>query len=106
MKTTRKRYPKFEAYFYNGFTKPQLLATNVTQLLTDVTISNNYLGDCTSDMRCVVKEFKQSLDIETFKSDMMDYQIFINPTLDDLREENSRWFDRNNLNVYLDDFLK
>ena len=106
MKTKRNSYPKFEAYFYNGFSKPKLLATNVTQLLKDVNVSSNYLGDCTSDMRRAVREFKESLDMENFKSDMSDYQILINPTLRELREQNSRWFDKNDLDVHLDDFIK
>lgn len=38
MKTKRKSYPKFESYFYNGFSKPKVLATNVTQLLKGVNV--------------------------------------------------------------------
>lgn len=38
MKTKRKSYPKFEVYFYNGFSKPKVLATNVTQLLKGVDV--------------------------------------------------------------------
>lgn len=101
----RKKYPSFKAYFYNGFGKPELLATNVTQLLTDVKISDNYLGDMTAEVRTIVRDFKNNLDMESFKEELGYYQIFINPSLEELREENRRWFNSGSLDTYLEEFL-
>lgn len=87
-----KRYPKIKAYAYSGFDKPKLLATSVTGLLKNVYVSHSYLGDCTSEAKEVINEFKKNLDMESFANEMADYNIYINPTKESLIDVSRQWF--------------
>ena len=87
------KYGKFKAYFYNGFDKPELVATSVTGLLRDVTVSDTYQGDLTKEMRAEVKAYKEGKNsFQEFKDYLQDFNIFIDPTYAELREASRQWF--------------
>lgn len=96
---------KFKAYFYNGFGKPKLLATSITGLLRDVTISDNYLGDLTSEMRSEVKGYKNGKQsFEDLSSSLEYYNIYINPTFNSLVEVSKTWFGNDTPLEHFEDF--
>lgn len=93
MTTTTKQEVKL--YFYNGFDKPKHLGNKLEDLF-EVTITDNYLGDKSEELYEEVDfycggELMES-DIEELKEILGYYDIFINPTLDELVEEAKRYF--------------
>lgn len=87
------KYPKFKAYFYNGFGKPRLLTTSVTGLLRDVHVSDSYTGDETGNVRELVRFFKNGkLTFEELKIELELYDIYIDPTRKKFIEASRTWF--------------
>ena len=88
-----RKYGKFKAYFYDGMNKPKLVATSVSGLLRDVKISDTYIGDVTKEMRLDVRAYKEGQDsFQYFCEHMTYYNIYIDPTLDTLKEAARQWF--------------
>lgn len=49
---------KIKFYFYNGFNKPELLASNLKELENNLNITDNYLGNVTNE---TIEEIKELL---------------------------------------------
>lgn len=87
-----------ELYFYNGMQAPEKIDVN------DVKIDSNYLGDVTDKF---ISEYHEMLDHYTLKEmtdnqPLYEYNVFINPTKQQLQEYNrSVLLDKNQ---YLEDF--
>lgn len=93
-------------YFFNGFSKPELVATSIDELLDDVKITDNYLGDVTEDLIDDLRYVNLD-DLEDLNSLLYDYAMVANPTLEVLMDEfMSRWFENNRQYPYelLEDF--
>lgn len=87
------KYPKFKAYFYNGFNKPKLVATCITNLERDVKLHDNYLGDMTSELKDEIKAFKQGKQsFDDLKNSLLDMNILIDPTFKEVVEYSKQWF--------------
>ena len=95
---------KFKAYFYNGFNEPKLIATSITAL-TNINITDNYLGDCTCELRDYISEYKRTHDFDGFVCDLTYLGIWINPTKPDLMNVNKSWFSSNSLETHLENFV-
>lgn len=97
---------EFKAYFWNGFGRPELIATSITGLLKGVKISDNYTGNATRDMRYEIKQYKAG---KQSYSDMVDalsyYDIYINPTYETFEKVSKRWFDETPTHL-LTEFIK
>ena len=78
-------------YFYNGFSKPEVVATSVKELVSSVTVFDNYLGDKTPDM---IEELDDVYwgDIEELNNVLSYYDMSINPNLEYLVELTLKWF--------------
>ena len=99
------KYPKFKAYFYNGFNKPKLVATCITNLERDVKLHDNYLGDMTSELKDEIKAFKQGKQsFDDLKESLLDMNILINPTYEELVEYSEQWFGNDTPNHHFEDF--
>ncbi|GDM25462.1 hypothetical protein [Escherichia coli] len=84
---------KCRVWFYNGMSEPCLVAGNISELLTDVTITSNYRGDVTSEISDVVQEwFKAGRgNLADLKEELWYYNLFINPSADELMNVNRRY---------------
>lgn len=99
------KYPKFKAYFYNGFNKPKLVATCITNLERDVKLHDNYLGDMTSELKDETKAFKQGKQsFDDLKNSLLDMNILIDPTYEELVEYSKRWFGNDTPYHHFEDF--
>lgn len=99
---------QFDVYFYNGFNAPKKITTSITGLLRDVRISDNYLGDATSDIREYVRDYKQNTTIKSIdelNEQLSYYNLIVNPTIDDFRKLNRAWFQSDKLNTNLEGWL-
>lgn len=99
---------QFDVYFYNGLNVPEKITTSITGLLRDVNISDNYLGDVTSDVREHIRDYKQNTTIESIdelNEQLGYYDLIVNPTIDDFREFNRSWFQSDKLNTNLESWL-
>ena len=85
-----KNTQNLKAYFYNGFSKPELLATSIAELLTDTKIEDTFLGDVTEQLREEVEANKNSL--QDLKEALQYFDIYVNPTYKELRETSRQWF--------------
>lgn len=73
---------------YSGFGKPELLGTD-KEMLEDLTVTSNYLGDVSEDVKEVLRELiDNNAPDEDFNSELYEYGIFCNPTLADFQEFN------------------
>ena len=89
---------KFKAYFYNGLAEPELIATNSKEL-KGVAISDNYSGNVTPYL---IESINYCNTISELSEELLDYDIYINPTKKDFIEANKAWFDKNSLETYLE----
>lgn len=99
---------QFDVYFYNGLNAPEKITTSITGLLRDVNVSDNYLGDVISDIREYVRDYKQNTTIKSIdelNEQLSYYNLIVNPTIDDFRKFNSEWFQSNELNTNLENWL-
>lgn len=97
---------EFNIYFFNGFSKPELVANSIDELLADVKIVDNYLGDVTEDLIDDLRYVNLD-DLEDLNNLLYDYAMVANPTLEVLMDEfMSRWFENNRQYPYelLEDF--
>ena len=84
---------KIKAYSYDGFSKPELLAKSINGLLTNVLVSHYFLGDATKEMREIVVGFKKGLiSLEDLKEELEYYNIYIDPSYNELVEASKAWF--------------
>lgn len=91
--TTYKKYMKIKAYSYDGFSKPELLAKSINGLLTNVLVSHEFLGNATKEMKEIVVGFKKGLcSLEDLKEELEYYNIYINPSYNELVEASKTWF--------------
>ena len=82
-----------KAYFYNGFGKPELIATTWKELKNDFTVSDNYLGDKTEEFREELKEFSKHPEFYDGINDAIGcYGVIVNPTLKELVDWTTAWF--------------
>ena len=99
-------------YYYAGFEKPKKIAKNIKELLTDVRVESNYMGDMTKQMKedmidCMEWYIEAGyVDIEEFVEELRgilyEYSIWVNPSLQDFEDYNeSVMLPRN---TYLEDF--
>ncbi|XWX32565.1 hypothetical protein LCFBJUUZ_CDS0106 [Staphylococcus phage PG-2021_76] len=78
-------------YSYSGFAEPQLLAVGLDNLIKDLVVESNYLGDVTED---TVEELTDWLDIFDTIEEMQEHDenhvagIWINPTYKNLSNYN------------------
>ena len=85
---------EFNVYFWNGFGKPEKMATSITGLLRNVTISDNYTGDVTTDMRQEIRYYKSGKQsYEDMIYGLSSFDLYVNPTLETFKEVSRRWFD-------------
>lgn len=99
------KYPKFKAYFYNGFNKPKLVATCITHLERGVKLHDNYLGDMTSELKDEIKAFKQGKQsFDDLKNSLSYMNILINPTYEELVDYSRQWFGNDTPNHHFEDF--
>lgn len=78
-------------YSYNGFNKPQFLATGIKELEKNLIVESNYLGDLTDDTIEEIKEHVKMFDtIEEIQCHDENYinGVWINPTLKNLQNYN------------------
>lgn len=80
-------------WFCNGISEPCLIAGNISGLLADVTITSNYRGDVTSEIRDVVQEWLRTGrgNLADLKEELWYYNLFINPSADELMNVNRRY---------------
>lgn len=97
------KYLKFKAYFYNGFNEPELIATSITDL-TKINITDNYLGDCSSELRDYIADYKRNHDFDDFVNNLTYLDIWINPTKAELMDANRSWFPSDSLETHLENF--
>lgn len=99
------KYPKFKAYFYNGFNKPKLVATCITNLERDVKLHDNYLGDMTWQLKDEIKAFKKGKQsFDDLKNSLSYMNILINPTYEELVDYSRQWFGNDTPNHHFEDF--
>lgn len=93
-------------YFYNGFSKPELLADNWDDLKNNLRIESNYLGDVTEGtlegLEDILESFDTVEDAQEYGENVYN-DVWINPTLENLADANEAYgLDRLD---YLNDFL-
>lgn len=99
------KYPKFEAYFYNGFDKPKLIATCITNLERDVNLHDNYLGDIAYELKDEIKAFKQGKQsFDDLKNSLSYMNILIDPTYEELADYSKQWFGNDTPKHHFEDF--
>lgn len=87
------KYLKFKAFFYNGFSEPKLIATSISSLNRNVKITDTYRGDCSSELRDEIDQFKnKKLTFNEFKERLWDLNILIDPTREELISMSKQWF--------------
>ena len=74
-------------YFYNGFNKPKKIASNIKEL-KKITLSDNYLGDVTSDF---LEELKSCIKYDDF-TELEYYNIYYNMDNKKVTEVALSWF--------------
>ena len=89
-----------KAYFYNGFNEPELIATDIEELKNTI-IYDNYIGDASKDL---LEDINSCASIEDLKEELAYYDIYINPTKQDLIEANKAWFEPDGLESYLENW--
>lgn len=86
-----KNLQNLEFYSYSGFERPELLAIGFDNLIKDLTVESNYLGDVTND---TIDELADWLDIFDTIGEMQEHHenvvngIWINPTYENLKDFN------------------
>lgn len=86
-----------KAYFYNGFKEPELLATDIKGL-KNITISDTYAGDVSEEF---IETINSCTSMDDLKEELVDYDIYINPTKKDFIEANKAWFGSDGLETNL-----
>lgn len=82
---------KIKFYFYNGFNKPELLASNLKELENNLNVTDNYLGNVTNE---TIEEIKELLYYYNSIEEMQQYNdnvfncIWIDPTYNNLKDYN------------------
>lgn len=87
---------KFKLYFWSGFGKPELVATSLTSLMKDVHISDNYLGDATTDISALVRAYKDNQKNTTwddFVEELESYNLYMDPDYSKFVDVSRQWFD-------------
>lgn len=85
---------KFKLYFWNGFGEPELVATSLTGILRDVRLSDNYIGDVTSEIRGLARDYKRNeLSWGELALELESYNLYMNPTYETFKEISRQWFD-------------
>lgn len=98
-----------KVYYYGGFEKPELLASNFEEM-NNVTVSSNYLGDMTEEFMEELEEFyhhdfEDSEDLAELNEMLGYYNMFANPTLEQLVTASLAWFDKNSVpHEHFEDF--
>ena len=88
-----KNVQNLKFYSYSGFESPELLAIGLDNLMKDLTVESNYLGDVTND---TIDELTDWLDIFDTIEEMQEHHenvvsgIWINPTYENLKDFNLR----------------
>lgn len=86
-----KNLQNLKFYSYNGFESPELLAIGFDDLIKDLTVESNYLGDVTED---TIEELTDWLDSFDTIEEMQEHHenvvngIWINPTYENLKDFN------------------
>jgi len=89
-----------KAYFYNGFKEPELIATDIKGLKNTI-IYDNYTGDASKDL---LEDINSCTSMDDLKEELVDYDIYINPTKKDFIEANKAWFEPDGLENYLENW--
>lgn len=79
-------------YFYNGFDKPEKIASNLKEL-KKITLSDNYLGDVTCDF---LEELKSCIKSDNFEV-LEYYNIYYNMDNKKVEEVALSWFEKNQI---------
>ena len=102
-----KNLQNLKFYSYSGFGSPELLAIGFDNLVKNLTVESNYLGDITDE---TVEELADWLDSFNTIEEMQEYHenvvndIWINPTYENLKNFNlSVGLDEN---TYIENFKK
>ena len=86
-----KNLQNLKFYSYSGFGSPELLAVGFDNLIKDLSVESNYLGDVTDD---TIDELKDWLDLFDTIEEMQEHHenvvngIWINPTYENLKDFN------------------
>lgn len=86
-----KNLQNLKFYSYTGFESPELLAIGFDNLIKDLSVESNYLGDVTDD---TIEELKDWLDLFDTIEEMQRHHenvvngIWINPTYENLADYN------------------
>lgn len=89
-----------KAYFYNGFNEPELIALDIEEL-KHVIIYDNYIGDVS---KYLLEDINSCTNLDDLKEELVYYDIYINPTKQDLIEANKAWFEPDGLENYLENW--
>ena len=79
-------------YFYSGFSKPEKVAKDVSDLVSllqseKMVISDNYLGDGNSDILDLIED--EADDLELLHDDLISYGLWLDPLVSELQEINA-----------------
>lgn len=86
-----KNLQNLKFYSYSGFEKPELLAIGFDNLIKDLSVESNYLGDVTDD---TIEELEYWLGLFDTIEEMQEHHenvvngIWINPTYENLKDFN------------------
>ncbi|UKM63050.1 hypothetical protein [Levilactobacillus phage ENFP1] len=91
---------KFKAYFYIGLNEPVLIATDIKGLKNTI-IYDTYAGDVSEEF---IETINSCTSMDDLKEELVDYDIYINPTKQDFIEANKAWFEPDGLENYLENW--
>lgn len=86
-----KNVQNLKFYSYSGFESPELLAIGFDNLIKDLSVESNYLGDVTDD---TIEELEYWLGLFDTIEEMQEHHenvvngIWINPTYENLKDFN------------------
>lgn len=86
-----KNVQNLKFYSYSGFGSPELLAIGFDNLIKDLSVESNYLGDVTDD---TIEELEDWLNTFDTIEEMQEHHenvvngIWINPTYENLKDFN------------------
>ena len=90
----------FEIYFYNGFDKPNMVATSIGELVKNIEIYDNYNGDRTQELIDSLNEVCWD-DVEGVNDVLSYYDMMISPSLEQLVDATMKWFPSNHFPYHL-----
>jgi len=84
---------EFVFYHYSGFAEPEHIVDGLDNFIANVNITGNYMGDVTVNVIEDINELVDScINEENFEEDLkgllFEYNIFVNPTYEELKEFN------------------